>query len=175
MTETLPSASPDAGPLDPVPDTWIATEISTVWRTVVDMVGGASRPPSRISVQLGSASIEMEWGASPEATVGVSEAPAVRAAVPGAPAPEPEPQVWHAVRAPLVGTFYRAPEPGAKPFVEVGDIVEPGRQIGIVEAMKLMNPIVADTAGRIVEIPVGDGEPVEYDQPLLLLEPWEGE
>jgi acetyl-CoA carboxylase biotin carboxyl carrier protein len=73
----------------------------------------------------------------------------------------------HVIAAPLVGTFYRAPEPGAAPFVEVGDHVEPGQTVGIVEAMKLMNPVTAETAGRIGAIYVGNGEPVEFDQPLV--------
>ena len=74
------------------------------------------------------------------------------------------------VRAPLVGTFYRAPQPGAPPFVTPGDAVEEGETLGIVEAMKLMNHVTADRAGRVVEVLAGDGEPVEYDQPLMVLE-----
>jgi acetyl-CoA carboxylase biotin carboxyl carrier protein len=73
----------------------------------------------------------------------------------------------HVIAAPLVGTFYRAPEPGAAPFVEVGDHVEPGQTVGIVEAMKLMNPVTAETAGRIGAVYVGNGEPVEFGQPLV--------
>jgi acetyl-CoA carboxylase biotin carboxyl carrier protein len=73
----------------------------------------------------------------------------------------------HVVVAPLVGTFYRAPEPGVVPFVEVGDQVEPGQTIGIVEAMKLMNPLVSETAGRVGAIYVGNGEPVEFGQSLV--------
>ena len=75
------------------------------------------------------------------------------------------------VRAPVVGTFYRAPEPGAPPFVAVGDLIRPGQVVGIVEAMKLMNEVTADQAGRVVEVLVDDGQPVEYDQPLIALEP----
>ncbi|RVX44138.1 acetyl-CoA carboxylase biotin carboxyl carrier protein [Nonomuraea polychroma] len=164
MTESLPSTAPGTDP---------ATDVSTVWRTVLDMVGGTTRPPSRISVQLGSASIEMEWAHLADAA-----APGVAPSAPGVAPPaleEAGEPLWEPVRTPLVGTFYRAPEPGAKPYVDVGDIVEPGDQIGIVEAMKLMNPILADITGRVVEICVSDGQPVQYDQPLLLLEPWEGE
>lgn len=71
------------------------------------------------------------------------------------------------VRSPLVGTFYWAPEPGAAPFVEVGETVEPGQTVGIVEAMKLMNPIVADTHGVVIEVCVANEDPVEFDQPLF--------
>jgi acetyl-CoA carboxylase biotin carboxyl carrier protein len=76
-----------------------------------------------------------------------------------------------AVPAPLVGTFYIAPSPDADPFVRVGDAVEAGQTLGIVEAMKLMNPIVADAAGVVAEVRIGDAESVEYDQVLFLLHP----
>ncbi|WP_343044371.1 acetyl-CoA carboxylase biotin carboxyl carrier protein, partial [Micromonospora maritima] len=80
----------------------------------------------------------------------------------------------HVVRAPTVGVFYRAPEPGAKPFVAEGDIVQPGQQVGIVEAMKLMIPVHADAHGTVVEVLRADGAPVEYDEPLLALSPLDG-
>ncbi|WP_146765387.1 acetyl-CoA carboxylase biotin carboxyl carrier protein, partial [Micromonospora saelicesensis] len=76
-----------------------------------------------------------------------------------------------AVRAPIVGTFYRAPEPGARPFVAVGDLVRPGQPVAIVEAMKLMNEVIADRTGRVAAVLVEDGQPVEYDQPLVELDP----
>jgi acetyl-CoA carboxylase biotin carboxyl carrier protein len=75
------------------------------------------------------------------------------------------------VRAPLVGTFYASPSPGADPIVRVGDEVEAGQTLAIVEAMKLMNPIVADGPGVVREVLVGDAESVEYEQVLMLLEP----
>ena len=76
----------------------------------------------------------------------------------------------HPVVAPLVGTFYRSPEPGSKPFVEVGDVVEPDSEVAIVEAMKIMNRITADCAGRVTEILVADGEMVEFGQTLMYVE-----
>jgi acetyl-CoA carboxylase biotin carboxyl carrier protein len=79
------------------------------------------------------------------------------------------------VTAPLVGTYYRSPEPGAKPFVEVGDLVEAEQEIGIIEAMKIMNRIVADTGGRVAELVVNDGDMVEFGQTLMLLEPLDAE
>jgi acetyl-CoA carboxylase biotin carboxyl carrier protein len=88
---------------------------------------------------------------------------------PARPVPVPEPTV--AVRAPLVGTFYLAPSPGADPFVRPGDEVEIGQTLGILEAMKLMNPIIADDPGVVAEILVGDAESVEYDQVLMRLHP----
>ncbi|MET0510941.1 MAG: acetyl-CoA carboxylase biotin carboxyl carrier protein [Thermoleophilaceae bacterium] len=75
------------------------------------------------------------------------------------------------VLAPLVGSFYRASQPGAKPFVQVGDVVELGQTVCIVEAMKLMNEIAAGDAGKVVEILVEDGEAVEFEQILMYLEP----
>lgn len=74
------------------------------------------------------------------------------------------------VPSPMVGTVYRAAEPGAKPFVEVGDTVKVGQTILIVEAMKHMNEVAAPHAGKVVEILVEDGQPVEYGEPLMIVE-----
>jgi len=76
----------------------------------------------------------------------------------------------HVVKAPIVGTFYRAPSPDSDPFVEEGDSVEEGDVLCIIEAMKLMNEIECETSGTIKEILVEDAEPVEFDQPLFVLE-----
>jgi acetyl-CoA carboxylase biotin carboxyl carrier protein len=75
------------------------------------------------------------------------------------------------VEAPMVGTFYRAPAPDAAPFVNEGDLVKEDQILCIIEAMKLMNEIEARVAGRIVKILVENGQPVEYGQPLFLVEP----
>lgn len=75
------------------------------------------------------------------------------------------------IRSPIVGTFYRAPAPDAPPYVEVGDIIKPGQVVCIVEAMKLMNEIESDVAGRITRILVKNEDPVEYNQELMLIEP----
>ncbi|TXS34007.1 hypothetical protein EAO74_01285 [Streptomyces sp. gb1(2016)] len=75
------------------------------------------------------------------------------------------------VTAPLVGTFYQASSPGGEPFVQVGDIVEPGHQLAIIEAMKLLNSITADVRGRVHAVHPQDGEVVEYAQPLFDLVP----
>jgi len=74
------------------------------------------------------------------------------------------------VPSPMVGTVYRAPDPAASPFVEVGDTVRVGQTILIVEAMKHMNEVAAPHAGRVVEILVEDGQPVEYGEPLMIVE-----
>jgi acetyl-CoA carboxylase biotin carboxyl carrier protein len=75
------------------------------------------------------------------------------------------------IKSPMVGTFYRAPSPGARPFVDVGDQISPGDVLCIIEAMKLMNEIKAEVGGKIVEILVENGEPVEFSQPLFLVKP----
>ncbi|MFT0851448.1 acetyl-CoA carboxylase biotin carboxyl carrier protein [Achromobacter sp. F4_2707] len=98
--------------------------------------------------------------------VPVAAAPA--AAAPSAPA-EPAVPAGHVVKAPMVGTFYRAPNPGAAPFVEVGQSIKEGDALCIIEAMKLLNEIEADKAGVIKEILVENGEPVEYGQPLFVI------
>ena len=90
------------------------------------------------------------------------QAPAAEAAAPAAPR-------GHTVKSPMVGTFYRSPSPTAAAFVEVGQTVNAGDVICIVEAMKMMNQIEADKAGTITEILVENGQPVEFDQPLVVI------
>lgn len=101
--------------------------------------------------------------------------PAQVAATSHATAPAPVSQIETrpragAVPSPMVGTAYMAPEPGAAPFVKVGDMVAEGQTLMIVEAMKTMNPIPAPRAGKVVEVLVADAQPVEYGEPLLVLE-----
>lgn len=78
---------------------------------------------------------------------------------------------WVEVESPMVGTFYRAPAPGEDPFVEVGDRVKANQSVCIIEAMKLMNEIEAEVSGQVMEILVQNGEPVEYGQPLMRINP----
>ena len=85
-----------------------------------------------------------------------------------APTTPPEPE-GHVVKSPMVGTFYRSATPGAKPFVEVGDSVQVGDTLCIIEAMKLMNEIEADKAGIVKEIMAENGQPVEFGQPLVVI------
>ena len=76
----------------------------------------------------------------------------------------------HVITAPMVGTFYAAPSPGAKSFVEIGDEIEVGQVLCVIEAMKMMNQIEADKAGRITSIMARNGDPVEFGQPLFVIE-----
>ena len=76
-----------------------------------------------------------------------------------------------AIKSPMIGTFYRASNPDAKPFVEVGDKISAGQTVCMVEAMKLFNEIESEISGTVVEILVEDASPVEYDQPLIMVEP----
>lgn len=91
------------------------------------------------------------------------------AGIPAAPVAPPEPS-GHVLKSPMVGTFYRAPSPGAPAFVEVGQSVTKGQTLCIIEAMKLLNEIESDAAGTIKAILVENGQPVEYGQPLFLIE-----
>ena len=110
---------------------------------------------------------------APAAPVLRGEPAATSAASLQQPAPDQVESTAHLlpVEAPMVGTFYRAPKPDAPPFVSEGDVVKEGQVLCIVEAMKLMNEIEAKAAGRIVKVVAENGQPVEFGQPLFLLEP----
>jgi acetyl-CoA carboxylase biotin carboxyl carrier protein len=119
----------------------------------------------RISRQAAGAPVIM---AGPVQPMAVATAPA-GAAPAAAPAVEPEAK-GHALKSPMVGTFYRAPSPGAPPFVEIGQAVTKGQTLCIIEAMKLLNEIESDATGTVKAILVENGQPVEYGQPLFLIE-----
>jgi acetyl-CoA carboxylase biotin carboxyl carrier protein len=95
--------------------------------------------------------------------------PAAVAPAAAAPAEAPAPK-GHMVKAPMVGTFYRASAPGAKPFVDVGQTVAVGDTLCVIEAMKLMNEIETDCAGTVTAILIENGQPVEYGEPLFVIE-----
>ncbi|MDU4565885.1 MAG: acetyl-CoA carboxylase biotin carboxyl carrier protein [Haemophilus parainfluenzae] len=109
----------------------------------------------------------IQYAAAPVAPVAAPAAAPAAAAPAEAPAAEVS---GHQVRSPMVGTFYRSPSPEAKAFVEVGQTVKVGDALCIVEAMKMMNRIEADKAGVVKAILVNDGEAVEFDQPLIVIE-----
>src|SRR5690606_6511657 len=100
---------------------------------------------------------------------GTAPAPAASANGDSSTASAAEEEEGHVITAPMIGTFYAAPSPGEDPFVQVGDEVEVGQVIGIIEAMKIMNEIVADKAGVVAEILVENAQPVEYGSPLVRL------
>ena len=128
-----------------------------------------------IEIKEGEEAVRISRGGAPVAVAPVAAAPV--AAAPAAPAPAasaaapeaPAAVTGHTVNSPMVGTFYQSSAPGAKAFVEVGQKVNAGDTICIVEAMKMMNQIEADKSGTIGAILVGDGEPVEFDQPLVTI------
>jgi acetyl-CoA carboxylase biotin carboxyl carrier protein len=111
------------------------------------------------------------YGPAPAAAAGAAAAAQGGLAGGAAPREEPRPRPnEHVVTAPMVGTFYAAASPTAKPFVEIGDEVTMGQVLCIIEAMKMMNQIEADKAGRITSIMAKNGDPVEFGQPLFVIE-----
>jgi acetyl-CoA carboxylase biotin carboxyl carrier protein len=117
------------------------------------------------------------FGAAGAQTVAPQNVVLPVAAMPAAEPPEPAAEAetpavaeGHAVKSPMVGTFYRSSAPGSKPFVEVGQVVKAGETVCIIEAMKLLNEIESDRDGVIKAILVENGQPVEYGQPLFLME-----
>lgn len=134
---------------------------------------------AEIEIREGEESVRISRQAQGTPVVTQSQAAPAPSAAP-APAAVPPPQETaaetpalppgHVVKSPMVGVFYRSPSPGAKPFVEVGQRVVVGDILCIIEAMKMLNQIEADKAGTIVAIPVESGQPVEYGQPLLVIE-----
>jgi acetyl-CoA carboxylase biotin carboxyl carrier protein len=108
----------------------------------------------------------MAYAPSPHAVAALAPSPPEPATSP----PPEQPPTGHQVTAPMVGTFYSGPTPGAKAFVEIGSRVEPGDTLCIIEAMKMMNQIEADIGGRIVSVLIENGDPVEFGQPLFIIE-----
>ncbi len=133
-----------------------------------------------LEIKEGEESVRISRGtAAPAMAYPMAPTPTAPApTVPTAPASTPETETknnaarsvnGHVIKSPMVGTFYRAPSPGSPHFVEIGQHVKPGDVICIVEAMKMMNQIEADKAGTVEAILVEDGEPVEFDQPLITI------
>jgi acetyl-CoA carboxylase biotin carboxyl carrier protein len=165
--------------------------VTAMREDVAALVERLPAAPHAVRLRAGDVSIELEWGLVPSppapatpsaavtpaapptpATPAAPPTPATLAAAPTAATPAAPP--GSSVRSPVVGVFYRAPEPGAAPFVVEGDRVSAGQQVAIVEAMKLMLPVKADRGGVVLSVLVPDGEAVEYDQPLLELDPGVG-
>ncbi len=100
-----------------------------------------------------------------------ASAPATSPLASHPPAASPSEDKLTPIKSPMVGTFYRTPAPDARPYIEVGDMVEPGQVVCIIEAMKLMNEIESEVKGKVVKIAAENGKPVEFGQALFLIEP----
>ena len=145
-------------------------------KTLIDLVSESNVSELEITEADGKVRI-VKAGAAPVVMQTVAAAPAMVApaavaapAAAAAPAAEAPAETGHVVKSPMVGTFYRASSPGAKAFAEVGDQVKAGQAVCIIEAMKIMNEIEADQDGTITKILVDNGQPVEYGQPLFIIE-----
>jgi acetyl-CoA carboxylase biotin carboxyl carrier protein len=141
-----------------------------VGTTVLRLLSSVRRQPSSLKVAVGNVEVVLEWPAPEVAPSGRPE-DGTRPEAVGAADAFSEPVAGMVVRAETVGVFYSAPQPGAAPFVAVGDQVTAGQQVGIVEAMKMMIPVNAAVSGRVESVMVADGTPVEYGEPLLVLIP----
>ncbi len=145
-------------------------------KTLIDLVSESNVSELEITEAEGKVRIVK----TPPAAVVAAPAPVVAVAAPPAPAAVPPATVapaavvdavqGHVVKSPMVGTFYRASSPGAKPFVEVGSAIKAGEAICIVEAMKILNEIESDHSGTVTQILVENGQAVEYGQPLFVVE-----
>jgi acetyl-CoA carboxylase biotin carboxyl carrier protein len=130
----------------------------------------ATNSLTEIEVEDGDRRIRVARHAAPAAPAFAAAPAAASALAPtAAAAPAPEEVSGETIKSPMVGTAFLSAEPGAKPFIAVGDAVKAGDTLLIVEAMKVMNPITAPTAGVVKKIFVGDGQPIEFDQPLIVL------
>ncbi|AYQ27049.1 MULTISPECIES: acetyl-CoA carboxylase biotin carboxyl carrier protein [unclassified Polaromonas] len=145
-------------------------------KTLIDLVSESNVSELEITEAEGKVRIVKSSGAplvmqQPVAMV-AAPAAAPAAGAPAAPVAEAAPAApaGHAVKSPMVGTFYRSASPGAKPFVELGSVVKEGETICIIEAMKILNEIEADKSGTVTKILSENGQAVEYGQPLFIIE-----
>ncbi|MER7013310.1 biotin/lipoyl-containing protein [Saccharopolyspora sp. NPDC000359] len=154
----------------PVAEHELGTVLTTIEHHVTRMLAGLPDSPTALRVRFGDVAVEAEWATTRSTGVAPAPAPAASAAALPEPAAPTADQHQH-LRAPSVGVFYRAPEPGADPFVAEGDTIRPGQQVGIVEAMKLMIPVKSEIHGRVVEVLKANGDSVEYDEALFAVVP----
>jgi acetyl-CoA carboxylase biotin carboxyl carrier protein len=130
-----------------------------------------SAPPIAIPSRALSAASEIAASAAPARATSAEPAPLEASEAPAPTPPATPVDDLHVIKSPIVGTFYAAPNPEAGPFVKVGDRVQAGQTVCIIEAMKLMNEIEADISGEVARIMVENGQPVEYGEPLFALRP----
>lgn len=119
---------------------------------------------------------QIVYQAAPQVVAAPAPAASAPAAAPAAPAAAPAPAAsedskYITVKSPMIGTFYRSSSPDKDPFVQVGSTIQKGSPVCIIEAMKLFNEIESEVAGKVVKVLVDDASPVEYDQPLFLIDP----
>lgn len=145
-------------------------------KTLIDLVSESNISELEITEAEGKVRIVKGGPAAVAVVPAVATAPVAMPAAPppaaqAAPAEAPAaPPAGKVVKSPMVGTFYRAASPGAKPFVDIGDAVKPGQAVCIIEAMKIMNEIESDLEGRVVKMLCENGQAVEFGQPLFVLE-----
>ena len=139
--------------------------LDAIRRAALELLAAFPTPPSSLRMRVGGVSLTVTWPRP-----GVTHTPTAPT-VPPTPQPDPQPDTGAVIRAASVGVFYRAASPGDPPFVNEGDVVARGDQVGILEVMKLMIPVEADRAGRITRIVAADGQSVEYGEPLLVVDP----
>jgi acetyl-CoA carboxylase biotin carboxyl carrier protein len=145
-------------------------------KTLIDLVSDSNVSELEITEAEGKVRIVKSGGvvmqhATPMMMAAPVAAPQAAAAVAAAPvAAAPAVPAGHAVKSPMVGTFYRSSSPGAKAFVEIGSVVKEGETLCIIEAMKILNEIEADKSGTVTEILCENGQAVEYGQPLFVIE-----
>jgi acetyl-CoA carboxylase biotin carboxyl carrier protein len=140
-------------------------------KTLIDLVQQSGI--AELEITEGEEKVRISRGtAVPAATAAAPPAPLPAAVPPAAApaAPAPAAPEGHVIKSPMVGTFYRSSAPGGKPFVEVGQAVKAGDTVCIIEAMKLLNEIESDHDGVVKAVLVENGQPVEYGQPLIVLE-----
>ncbi|OGS81541.1 MAG: acetyl-CoA carboxylase, biotin carboxyl carrier protein [Gallionellales bacterium GWA2_55_18] len=141
-------------------------------KTLIELVEGSGIAELEISEGEERVRITRTVPAAPQQVYAPAPQPVAAAPQPAAPVPEaakPAAPEGHVVKSPMVGTFYRSASPGSKPFVDVGQSVNSGDTLCIIEAMKLLNEIEADQAGVIKAILVENGQPVEFGQPLFIV------
>jgi acetyl-CoA carboxylase biotin carboxyl carrier protein len=149
--------------------------VRVVWEEARDLITRLEGSTvQRFSVEAAGTKIEIERRPGTVVPPSLGSAVAASATSPDGAADAAAADGRDAVIAPLVGTFYRSPSPGAKSFVEEGDVVDAGQTVAIVEAMKLMNQVKAEQGGKVAEIVAKDGDWVEFEQVLMYLEPLGG-
>ena len=141
-------------------------------RKLIDLMEERGLAELELKNRLGEVRLVRNSARPVQATEPVASPPVAPVDAPASNPVSPEPvEPGLAIRSPMVGTFYRAPNPDAEPYIEIGSVVEKGAVVCIIEAMKMMNEIQAEQRGRVTRVLVENAEPVEYEQPLFVLEP----